>query len=246
MRPVSSNHPFQASETFAISDEYGENIAAVDILSGGRSMKLLPVGILIFAFTFCGLGDRLKNIGGSSNSGSDSGSTRSSTGGSGAEQPTLTPEQQSIQNASSEVKWDAQGISWKVPTGWPQMQMQKESANFGAPGVGFLIGTISVMPASFPAETSLDATYTQALDMLKQGKYEKVRWLEIDGVKGVEWIESMPESKDGPRRHQWIAFRNFQGQNQQLNIMVSTDGNKFDARRDTFASIMYSMKIAKG
>ena len=207
-------------------------------------MKLLSFGILLFSLVFCGLGDRLENAGGSGSS-SNSGSS-SSTGGSGAEQPTLTAEQQKIQDSSNEVKWDPQGISWKLPTGWPQMQMMKESANFGAPGVGFLIASISIMPADFPSQTSVEATYTQALEMLKQGKYEKVRWLEIDGVKGVEWIESMPEIKDGARRHQWIAFRNFQGQNQQLNVMVSTDGNKFDARRDTFASIMYSMKIAKG
>ena len=210
-------------------------------------MKLLSFGILLFTLAFCGIGDRLKSLSGSSsNSSSNTGSSKSSSGGSGAEQPTLTAEQQKIQDSSNEAKWDAQGISWKLPTGWPQMQMMKESANFGAPGVGFLIASISIMPSDFPAQASIDATYTQALEMLKQGKYEKVRWLEIDGVKGVEWIESMPEIKDGARRHQWIAFRNFQGQNQQLNVMLSSDGNKFDPKRDTFAAIMYSMKIAKG
>jgi len=56
----------------------------------------------------------------------------------------------------------------------------------------------------------------------------------------------MPEVRDGARRHQWIAFRRYLGQNQQLNIMVSTDGDKFDKQRDTFAAIMYSMKIGKG
>jgi hypothetical protein len=137
-------------------------------------------------------------------------------------------------------------MSWKLPAGWPKMQMLKESANFGAPGVGFMSASISIMPANFPSDSSIDATYTQALEMIKQGKYESARWLEIDGVRGVEWIEAMPEIKDGARRHQWIAFRNYQGQNQQLNIMISTDGNKFDPKRDTFAAIMYSMKIAKG
>jgi acyl-CoA synthetase (AMP-forming)/AMP-acid ligase II len=34
----------------------------------------------------------------------------------------------------------------------------------------------------------------------------------IDGVKGVEWTEALKEN-DGTRRHQWIAFRRFQGQN---------------------------------
>ncbi|CAN5746313.1 hypothetical protein BH24ACI3_BH24ACI3_17030 [soil metagenome] len=55
----------------------------------------------------------------------------------------------------------------------------------------------------------------------------------------------MPEDEDGPRRHQWIGFRNYQGQNQQLNILVSTKGSSFDEQRDTFAAIMCSMKIPK-
>jgi hypothetical protein len=209
--------------------------------------SILAISALALALTFCGLGDRLRGSGDSgSNGGSNSGTTKSTTGGSGAEKPTLTAEQQSIQDAATETKWNEQGISWKLPAGWPKMQVMKESFNYGAPANGFLIASISVMPANFPAETSLEATHTQALDMLKQGKYENVRWLEIDGVKGVEWVEAMPEIKDGARRHQWIAFRNYQGQNQQLNVMISTDGNKFDPKRDTFAAIMYSMKIAKG
>ena len=213
--------------------------------------SFLAVGALAVVMAFCGIGDRLKQMSGSSNSsGSANSASNSATGTktstSGAEKPTLTAAQQSIQDSSSEVKWDDQGISFKVPSGFAKMQVMKESFNYGSPAAGFLIASISVMPSSFPSDTSLDATYTQALDMLKQGKYESVRWLEIDGVKGVEWIEAMPEVKDGARRHQWIAFRNFQGQNQQLNVMVSTDGNKFEPKRDTFAAVMYSMKIAKG
>jgi hypothetical protein len=209
--------------------------------------SILAFGVLTFALTFCGLGEKLKSGSSSGgNSGSNSGTTKSTTGGSGAEKPTLTATQQAIQDSAKEEKWNEQGISWKLPAGWPKMQVLKESFNYGSPANGFLIASISVMPDSFPADSSIEATYTQALDMLKQGKYESARWLEIDGVKGVEWVEAMPEIKDGARRHQWIAFRNFQGQNQQLNVMISTEGNKFDPKRDTFAAIMYSMKIAKG
>lgn len=174
------------------------------------------------------------------------GSNPSSSSSTTAEKAKPTAAQQAIIDGGSETKWDEQGLAWKLPAGWPKMQVMKESLNYGSPANGFLIGTISVMPASFPSASSLDATYTSSLEQLKQGKYEAVRWLEIDGVKGVEWIEAMPEDKDGARRHQWIAFRNYQGQNQQLNIMVSTKGSNFDKQRDTFAAIMYSMKIPKG
>jgi len=210
--------------------------------------SILSLGLITFALTFCGLGDKIKNLSGSSGGGSANSTSNgeAATSAGSSERPELTAAQKSIQDSSSEVKWDDQGISWKLPPGWPKLEARKETLNYGSPATGFLIASISVMQSDFPSKISLDAQYTSALDLLKQGKYEEVRWAEIDGVRGVEWIEAMPEDKDGARRHQWIAFRNYQGQNQQLNIMVSTKGSNFDKRRDTFAAIMYSMKIPKG
>jgi hypothetical protein len=208
--------------------------------------SILTLGLITFVLTFCGLGDRLKSLtGGGSSNGTNSTSGTGSDSAADVETPTLTASQQSIQDASSEISWSDQNISFKLPSGWPKMDVRKDSFNYGSPANGFLIASISVMPDSFPAESSIKATYESALEQLKQGNYETVRWLEIDGVKGVEWKEALKE-KDGIRRHQWIAFRRFQGQNQQLNVMVSTNGEKFDKQKDTFAAIMYSMKIAKG
>jgi hypothetical protein len=208
-------------------------------------MKFLGFGLLAFTFAFCGIGDRLKGLSGSTESNSSTRSDPSTADDGQVEKAEMTTGQKAIADGATEVKWDEQGMSWKLPAGWPKMEVRKESLNYGSPANGFLIGTISVMSADFPSEASLKATYSSALEQLKQGKYEKVRWVEIDGVKGVEWVEAMPEDKDGARRHQWIGARTYQGQNQQLNIMVSTKGTNFDKQRETFAAIMYSMKIAK-
>lgn len=209
--------------------------------------SILTLGLITFALTFCGLGDRLKQLSSGEPGGNSSSSSSSSKSSSGsAEKPNPTAAQQAIIDSGTETTWDQQGISFRLPASFKKQQVLKEMLGYGAPGVGFLNASVSVMPDNFPSEASLEATHTQALEQLKQGKYESVRLLEIDGVKGVEWVESMPEIKDGARRHQWIAFRRYLGQNQQLNIMVSTDGDKFDKQRDTFAAIMYSMKIPKG
>lgn len=157
----------------------------------------------------------------------------------------MTSEQQAIADAATETKWDDQGISWRLPSGWKKTDMKKENALFSSSDGAFLIPTISIMPDDFPSEVSLKATYDSALQQLKNGKYESVKYIEIDGVKGVEWLETMPEDKSGPRRHQWIAFRNYLGQNQQLNIMLSTKGSNFDKHRTDFPAILYSMKIGK-
>ena len=210
--------------------------------------SILWLGLITLALTFCGMGERLKQLSGSGGSGTNSTSNGAATSSSSGnvEKPTPTAAQQAIIDSGTETAWSEQGISWRLPSGFKKMSVLKESLNYGSPATGFLIASISVMPDSFPSETSVQATYEQGLEQLKQGKYENVRFLEIDGVKGVEWVESMPEIKDGARRHQWIAFRRYLGQNQQLNIMISTDGDKFEKHRDTFAAIMYSMKIPKG
>jgi hypothetical protein len=210
--------------------------------------SFFAVGALAVVLAFCGIGDRLKQMSGGNSSGnaSNSSSTGTATAKDSTEKPSLTASQQSIQDSATEVKWDDQGITFKVPSGFAKMDVKKESFNYGSPATGFLIASISVMPDSFPADVSIKATYEAALEQLKQGKYKNVRWLEIDGVKGVEWVESPPEEKDGIRRHQWIAFRKYQGQNQQLNIILSTDQTKFDKQDDAFAAILYSLKAAKG
>ncbi len=213
--------------------------------------SLLTLSVLFFALSFCGITDKIKkqvedstknanvNTKDNSNSGkTDSTETR-------VEKPELTAAQEAVLSSGEKVLWQQQGITFTVPKGWKKMSVQKESFNYGAPALGFLIASISVMPDSFPSETSLNATYESSLQQLKNGKYENARFLEIDGIKGVEFIEAMPEEKSSPRRHQWIAFRNYQGQNQQLNIILSTNGNNFDKHKDEFSAALYSMQIDK-
>jgi hypothetical protein len=205
---------------------------------------LLTLGLLGFAMTFCNLGDKLKSLTRSSNTETNSSPSGLAKGGE-ADKAKLTGTQQKISDDATEVKWDDQGISWRLPSGWKKTDMKKESALFSSSDAAFLIPTISIMPDDFPSDISLKATYDSALQQMKNGKYETVRYVEIDGVKGVEWFETMPEDKGGPRRHQWIAFRKYLGQNQQLNMMLSTKGSNFDKHRDDFPAIMYSMKIGK-
>lgn len=214
--------------------------------------SILTLGVIFFAMTFCGLGDRIKSLTGQSDSGTNTGSSNTASSpaktsdSAAAEKATLTGSQQTIMDSGTEIKWDDQGISWKLPPSWKKMSSTKDMLNYGSSDGAFLIATISSMASSFPSDVSLKATHDSSLEQLKQGKYEKVRWLEIDGVKGVEWLEAMPEDKSGPRRHQWIAYRTYQGQNQMLNIMLSTKGSNFDKHRDDFPAVMYSMKIPKG
>ncbi len=210
-------------------------------------MKSLTIfAIFAFALGFCNLGNRLKEFSSDSSSSESNSATTTGEDSGDAESPELTASQKAIADAAVETNWGEQGISWKLPASWKKMNVMKESFDYASPDNAFLLASISVLSDSFPSAISLTASYESALEQLRQGKYENVRYLVIDGVKGVEWWEAMPEDKSGPRRHQWIAFRRYQGQNQQLNIMLSTAGSNFDKHRDDFAAIMYSMKIPKG
>lgn len=206
--------------------------------------SLLTFGLITFALTFCGLQDKFKQLGGGSSSNSNSASSSSSSG-STTEKAKPSAAQQAIIDGGSETKWDDQGLSWKLPAGWKKMNVSKESFNYSSPDNAFLLVNISALGDNFPADVSLKAYYDQAMQQLKNGKYESVKMVEIDGIAGVEFVEAPPEGKDDPRRHQWIAYRKYLGQTQQLNVMTSTKGSNFNKHTDNFTAILYSMKATK-
>jgi hypothetical protein len=210
--------------------------------------SFLAAGALAVVLAFCGIGDGLKQISGSSgnsNSASNSATGTKTASGGSFEKPTLTSSQQSIQDAAQEISWTELGISWKLPSAWKKMDVGKETFNYSGPDNAALLVNISAMSADFPVDISTTAYYDQAVQQMKNGKYEKVRYLEIDGIKGVEWIEAPPEGKDDPRRHQWIGYRSYLGQTQMLNVMTAVRADNFAKNADTFPAILYSMKATK-
>jgi len=211
--------------------------------------SILTLALLAFLFSFCGLQEKLKNISGGSAGNSNSAVANSSSPGgepdSNVEKADPTTAQKAIIDSGVETKWDDQGLAWRLPAGWKKMDVTKESFNYQSPDNAFLLVNISVMPDSFPMDVSLKAYYEQALQQLKNGKYQSVRMVEIDGIPGVEFVESMPEDKSGARRHQWIGYRSYLGQKQQLNVMTSTKGSNFDKHLDDFGAILYSMTAVK-
>ncbi len=209
--------------------------------------SLLSIGFIFFALSFCGLSERLQSLTETTEPTANTAASPSSksTSSTSVEQPTLTDNQRAIMETGTERKWDEQGIAWTLPNNWRKMDVKKEQFLYTAPDNASLIGTISVMPDSFPMETSLSAYYDQAVQQLKNGKYESVRMIEIDGIEGVEFREAMPEDKSGPRRHQWIGYRSYLGQQQQVNIMLATKGTNFEKHNDDFPAVLYSMKFVK-
>lgn len=178
--------------------------------------------------------------------GGPSASPSSKSGTPAAEKPSPTPAQAAAVSGGQTVTWADQGIRWTVPANWTKENEEKTLLNWRSPSpFAFLIANISPMgsPGGFPVEMSLKGYYDQALDKLKRGEVTEAKWLELDGVRGVMWREATPSGKDDPQRLQWIGYRDYLGETQMVNIILSSEAQYADRHEDTLYGILYSTKI---
>jgi hypothetical protein len=168
------------------------------------------------------------------------------TGGQEVERPAPSSSQLAALEGGQEVKWDQQGMTWTVPKDWKKMSVETKSLLWSSRSggdLGSLIVNISPMGEDFPTDISLKAFYDGAVTRKKNGEVDEVRWLELDGVKGVAFREATPEGAEDARRLQWLTYRKYAGQTQMVNLMLATAGRSFDKYRDAFYAILYSTKL---
>jgi hypothetical protein len=208
-------------------------------------MKQIPVLIVLgFALSLCNLTSKLR----SSNNSSGPGKSASSGSDSGGEAEHATPTAAQLQALAGgqTVKWDQQGMSWTVPPGWKEVTNESKELVWSSPGGSDganLIVSISPMDESFSTDISIKAFYDGAKTRAKNGEVDELKWLEIDGLKGVQFREANPEKPDGFRRLQWMAYRKYAGQVQFVNLMLSSNGRGFPKHQDEMYGIMCSTKI---
>ena len=166
----------------------------------------------------------------------------------GAESAQPTAAQSAAVAGGQSVVWEQQEISWTVPQRWAKQEVSSQSLLWRSPGTwdaASLIGSISPMSADFPADVSINAFYQQAQTRKSNGEVNEVRWLSLDGVRGVMFRESAPEDADSPQRLQWMAYRKYKGQTQLVNIMLASRGKDFARHEDALYGILYSTKLTK-
>jgi hypothetical protein len=206
-------------------------------------MKQIALVLFIcFAVSLCNLSDRLKSGSGSNSSGSTSVSDNAAR----PEHAAPTAAQTAALAGGQEAKWDRQGMSWTVPPNWTETQQESKNLSWRSPGGGAanLIVSISPMDEAFPVDASIQAFFDGAKTRAKNGEVDELKWVEIDGVKGVQFREANPEKPDDHRRLQWMAYRKYTGQVQLVNVMLASEGKDFERHKDAMYGILYSMKIA--
>ena len=197
-----------------------------------------------FALSLCNLSERLHKR--SSGSSSSSNSNSSSTSDSNVEHGQPTAEQTAALAGGQQIKWDRQGMSWTVPPKWTEQENESKSFVWRSPGgadAANLIVSISPMDENFPVDASIQAFYDGAKTRAKNGEVDELKWVEIDGLKGVQFREANPEKPDGSRRLQWLAYRKYLGQVQMINLMLATQGKDFDRHKNEMYGILYSTKV---
>jgi len=202
---------------------------------------LFLIAALVLVVAACNLSSKFKS---NNNSNSSSSSSESTTGGGEqVEQPNPTAAQTAALANGETVKWDQQGITWTLPPGWKKQEVRNESFSYSGNGA-FLIVSVSVLPQMENlTDASIKAMYEGAKTNQKIGKYDEVRWLALDGQRGVQFRESKPEMADDIRRLQWQAYRKYAGQTQLVNLILSTNGAAFPKHEDELYAILYSTKL---
>ena len=209
-------------------------------------MKNVPLIVaLVLVVAACNLTDKFKKTG-SSNSNSSSTSSSgnpSKIGDDPVEQPNPTAAQTAALANGQTVKWDQQGITWTLPANWKKQDVRNESFSYGGDGA-FLTVAISTMPQMEDlTDVSIKAMYEAAKTNQKIGKYDEVKWLELDGVRGVGFRESKQEMAGDIRRLEWQAYRKFAGNTELVTLILSTDSGKFPAHQDELYAILFSTKL---
>lgn len=204
---------------------------------------ILSVVLIGIALSLCNLSERFKK--GSSSSGTSSSNSSTSEGPVERAQPTAA--QTAALAGGKEAKWERQAMSWTVPPDWTGEESDSKSFMMRSPGgadAASLIVSISPMDENFPADSSIQAYYDSAKSNAKNGEVDEVRWLEIDGLKGVQFREANKEDPDDHRRMHWMAYRKYTGQLQYINIILATQNKDFERHKDAMYGVLYSTKLA--
>ncbi len=173
-------------------------------------------------------------------------SSNSSTSSSKTEEPAEKPNPTAAQTAALEggqtVKWDEQGITVTMPSNFRKVSVDKNMFTWGTPPT-FISINISAMDENFPTDVSIKAFYDGQKTRQKNGEVDELKWLELDGVRGIQFRESNPDKPDDLRRLQWMGYRKYAGQVQLVNMILSSNGKTFPKVQDALYGTLYSTKI---
>ena len=199
--------------------------------------------LALFALVSVALACNLMGRKGSNTNSSSSSGTSSTAEGEPVEKANPTAAQQAAIANGQTVNWDQQGITLTMPQNWKKVEVRNEMFTYSGGGAHLSINISLVPTLEELGDTPLNAAHESAKTQQKIGKYDEVKWLELDGLRGVQFREAKQEMPDDIRRLQWQAYRKYGGTFQLVNYILSTDSGNFAQHQDELYGILYSTKV---
>ncbi len=207
-------------------------------------MKHIPLIVaMVFVVAACNLSEKFKKASSSNSNSSSSSSNPSKVGNDPVEKPNPTAAQTAAIANGNSVKWDQQGVTWTLPANWKTETVRNEMFSSGGGGAFLSVNISTMQSMQNLTDVSIKAMHDSAKMEQKNGKYDEVKWLELDGLRGVEFRQSKQESPGDIRRLEWQAYRTYAGQTQLITMILSTSDSAFPKHEDELYGIMYSTKI---
>ena len=206
-----------------------------------KKVSLIVAMVLVVAA--CNLSEKFKKASSSNSNASSSSSNPSKIGNDPVEKPNPTAAQTAAIANGNSVKWDQQGVTWTLPANWKTETVRNEMFSSGGGGAFLSVNISTMQSMQNLTDVSIKAMHDSAKMEQKSGKYDEVKWLELDGLRGVEFRQSKQESPGDIRRLEWQAYRTYAGQTQLITMILSTSDSAFPKHEDELYGIMYSTKI---
>jgi hypothetical protein len=146
------------------------------------------------------------------------------------------------------AKWAKYGMSFNVPAGWRKTDEDEEALSYVGPGnlkLSIHVAVYKPEYGGFSIEYETESFYEEH----RKAGEEDLRYLEIDGVKGVHYLR---DDQTWDARYQmydakfiiWNAQRIYKGSRQIIMIRMSSPAGSFSKDRDTLYQILQSIKFA--
>lgn len=226
----------------SLENEYGlSKRAAFGLLFGG-SLVVLLIGLAVGSYYTTG---EMPGFGGPSSKRAGA-APPESLPPPAWEPASPTPEQAAALRGGKAVTWEKQAMRFTVPADFSEAQVTDVSFWYqNTDGSIALVASANPLGYAVQPEAHLESLYSQQRPRLKSGTYDDLRYLEVDGVKGVVWRERPTDGQRTPRRLQWTAFRKHDGESQSIGVTITAPGDVFKKNEDLIYAILYSAKIAQ-
>jgi biopolymer transport protein ExbD len=150
-----------------------------------------------------------------------------------------------VDTGGQTISWAEGNISVTVPNGWRKDEVLGQTPQTfrlkGSEEARLSIDLGTEIEATFSPEDQLKNAYENLLEAQKEGRYEEVRYLDVDGVKGF-----LTRSVDDDELWlSWTAFRKRNTKLQYVSIHLNSPRASFTIRRDEFYNILSSIKLSQ-